>query len=419
MTKSIFSVFLFCLAVSQIYGGGYRVSLQGNRSLAMGHTGVAVINSAETAFFNPAGLTYLEGKLNVSAGGFGVFSSTKFQNTDTGQFAEVQNNVSTAFYLYATYKITEWLSAGLAAYTPYGSRVEWETDWAGSHLVNDIELAAIFVQPMLSLKISEHFSIGGGPIYANGSVNFNRNLNRTLTDEQGIRSNVTIDDSGVTNWGWSAGFLFSPTEDFRIGLHYRSLIDLNAEDGEAVFSNIPDSQLVPASNSTTSFNATLPLPAELSVGMSYQVNEKFLVAFDFNRAMWEEYDALVIEFGDPGIDDSVNPRNYKNASTYRFGLQYKAMDKLTLRGGYYYDETPVRSGFFAPETPRNDSQGYTAGLSFFVNSKISIDASFLYLRFKEVDESYDAYTEGGVEVPFGGTYISNSFIPGIGISYKL
>jgi long-chain fatty acid transport protein len=39
----------------------------------MGHTGVAVVNSADVLFFNPAGLVHLESKLNVSAGGFGVF----------------------------------------------------------------------------------------------------------------------------------------------------------------------------------------------------------------------------------------------------------------------------------------------------------------------------------------------------------
>lgn len=419
MTKSIFTVVLFSMIASQVYAGGYRVSLQGNRSLAMGHTGVAVINNAESAFFNPAGLSYLEDKLNVSAGGFGIFSNTKWQNTDTGQFSETEPNIGTPFYLYASYNINEWLTAGLAAYTPYGSSVEWERDWAGSHLVNDIELASIFVQPLLSIKLSKHFSIGGGPIFVTGNVNFNRNINRTLTDEEGVRSNVEIDDSGVTNWGWSASFMFTPTEKLRIGFNYRSLIELNAEAGDASFSNIPNSPLVPVSNGLTTFDATLPLPAELTVGLSYQINDKLLFAFDFNRTFWEAYESLDIEFGDPEIPNSINPRNYENANSYRFGLQYQAMDNLSLRGGYYIDETPVQQGFFAPETPRNDAQGYTAGLTFDLNSKLSIDASFLYLRFKEVDASYDAYIENDVQVPFSGTYISNSFIPGIGLSYKL
>mgnify|MGYP005853645633 CR=1 FL=1 len=419
MKKSLFVFLLVSLALTQVYAGGYRVSLQGNRALAMGHTGVAVINSAEAAFFNPAGLVYLENKLNVSAGAYGIFSSTKWQNSDTGQFAEVEDNVSTPFFLYGSYKLNEWSAVGLAVYTPYGSRVEWQKDWAGSHLVNDIELAAFFIQPLVSLKLSEHFSIGGGPIYATGNVEFNRNINRTLTDENGVRSNVNIDDSGVSEWGWSASFLFTPTDKLRIGFNYRSEIILDAEGGDAVFSNFPDSALVPVSNGQTTFNASLPLPAELTVGLSYQFTEKFLFAFDYNRAFWDVYDSLDIVFNDPNIPDSINPRNYQNANIYRFGAQYQAMDNLTLRGGFYYDETPVQAGFFAPETPRNDSQGYTAGFSYDVNEKLSIDASFLYLRFSEVDASYDPYTENGVQVPFSGTYKSNTFIPGVGISYKL
>ena len=90
-----------------------------------------------------------------------------------------------------------------------------------------------------------------------------------------------------------------------------------------------------------------------------------------------------------------------------------------MRAGYYFDESPVQAGFFAPETPRNDANGYTAGLSFNVTESLAIDASFLYLRFKEVDASYDSYFENGQAVPFRGTYKSSAFLPGIGVTYKL
>jgi len=418
MKNFLISGLLLILATASAYAGGYRVAAQGQRALAMGHAGVGVVNSAETAFFNPSGLVYLEDKFTVSAGITGVFSNVKWQNTSTGQFAETQQDPGTPFYFHAAYKVTEWMSLGLSVSTPFGSSVEWEQDWAGSHLVNDIELAAIFIQPLVSLKLSEHFSIGGGPIFVTGNVNFNRNANRTLTDEQGNRSNITIDDSGVTNTGWSASFMFTPVEELRIGFNYRSEILLNAEGGEATFANFPNSTLTPQ-NGTTAFDATLPLPAELTMGFAYQPNENWLFAFDYQRAFWDVYNSLDIDFADPNVPTSINPRNYKNASTYRFGAQYKATDNLMLRVGYYFDESPVQEGFFAPETPRNDGNGYTAGLSFQVSEKFAIDASFLYLRFKEVDASYDSYVENGQSVPFRGTYKSNALLPGIGVTYKL
>jgi len=417
--KKVLSVLVLLLACTVTYAGGYRVSLQGQRSLAMGHTGVAVVNNAEIAFFNPAGLVYLENKLNVAAGATGVFADVTWQNSEFGQSAQTDNPTGTPFYLYASYAVSESVTVALAAYTPYGSAVEYQQDWAGSHLVNNIDLAAIYIQPLVSVKLSDHFSIGGGPIYVNGSVKFNRNLNRTLTDLDGNRSNVTLDASGVTAWGWSAGFMFNPTDDLHFGMNYRARIDVEVEGGDATFENVPNSPLAPVANGRVDFDASLPLPAEWSVGASYELGEKWTFAFDYNLAVWSAYESLDIDFAPEDVPDSVNPRNYDDASTYRFGMQYVASNKFTLRAGYYFDESPVQEGFFAPETPRNDSHGFTGGLSFNLNDKLSIDASFLYLRFEEVDASYDAYQENGQSVPFGGTYKSNAFAPGLGLSYKL
>jgi len=415
--KKLLSLVLFISVVSATYAGGYRVSVQGQRAIAMGHTGVAVVNSAELVFFNPAGLVYLENNLNVSVGASAIFTDVIYQNASLGTSAETDSSVGTPLNLYGSYKVNDWMSVGLGVYTPYGSEVTWPTDWAGSHLVNNIDLAAIYVQPVVSFKLSDYFSIGGGPIYVTGSVNFNRNFNRSLTDIEGNRSNITVDDSGVSNWGWSVGAMFNPTENLRIGFSYRSEIILEAEDGEATFANFPNSPAFPANGNTT-FSAELPLPAELTVGLSYEY-KKWLFAFDFNRQYWEVYESLDLTFGNGAT--SLNPRNYKNSSVYRFGLQYQATEKISLRAGYYRDESPVQSGFFAPETPRNDSDGFSGGFSFAVTPRLAIDASFFYLRFDEIDESYDFGVDpvSGQAVPFEGTYKSSAFAPGLGLTYKM
>ncbi|HET8809040.1 MAG TPA: outer membrane protein transport protein [Flavobacteriaceae bacterium] len=411
---------LLGLSSVMAFAGGYRVSTQGQRALAMGHAGVAVVNSAELAFFNPAGLVYLENQLTISAGVSGILSNVKWQNSETGGFAETDSGVGTPFYLYGAYKLNDKFSVGIAVYTPYGSSVEWPTDWEGSHLVNNISLRAIYIQPLVAYKIADFVSVGGGPIFVTGAVNFNRNVNRTLTDEQGDRSDVEVDASGVTNWGWSVSAMFNPIENLRVGVNYRSEIILEAEDGKATFSDVPDSPLVPISNGETTFSASLPMPAELTIGLSYTFKEKWLFAFDYNRTYWSVYESLDIDFANtPENPDSVNPRNYKNSSTFRFGVQYKAMEKLALRAGYYFDESPVQPGYFAPETPRNDSNAFTAGLTYQITSKIAIDAAFDYVHFKEIDASYDYYMENGQNVPFEGTYKSNAFVFGLGVTYKL
>lgn len=426
--KKVLSVFTLLLLSAVVYAGGYRVSLQGNRALAMGHTGVAVVNSAELAFFNPAGLVHLEKKLNISAGGFGVFSEVAYQNTALGTSAQTESPAGTPVYLYASYKVSEKFALGLAVYTPYGSTVEYPTDWAGSHLVNSIELQSIYVQPLFSWEVVEgRFSIGGGPILAIGSVNFNRNLTRSLTDLDGNRSNVTIDASGITEFGYSISALLNidNNDKWKLGFNYRSSIDVTVEPGDGVgtFANLPESALAPIANGEFDFTASLPLPAEWTVGLSFNPNKKWLFAFDFNYAEWSEYQSLDLQFLNPDGSvalESVNPRGYVDSIILRYGAQYSPSDKWDLRVGYYFDESPVEEGFFAPETPRNDSNGFTAGLSYYVNDRLSIDASFLYLNFKEVDASYDFFLEtDGTPAPFRGTYKSNAISAGLGINYQL
>lgn len=409
--RKLLSLTLLALVGSSAFAGGYRVSIQGQKQLAMGHTGVAVVNSAEVAFFNPAGMAYLDKKFNLSVGASGLFANTKFQENVFNTTASTEN-FGTPFSLYATYKINDWFSAGLAVYTPYGSSVEWDQNWQGAYLVNNIDLAAIFVQPTISVRVGDHFSVGGGPIYATGSVNFNRNLYASNGSFQvnNDPTDLTLDAKGISAWGYTLGMMFNPTDKFRIGMNYRSEIIMEARDGDASFSDVPD--FAESLLTDTTFDADLPLPAELTVGLSYQVTDKWLVAFDYNRAMWSAYQSLDVKFNN-GLPTSVNPRNYKDASTYRFGTQYKANEKFTFRAGYYFDESPVQDTYFAPETPRNDSNAFTGGLTYQWNSKLGIDFSFLYIHFDEIDNSYEHNPNGD----FAGTYKSVVFSPGVGITY--
>lgn len=413
--RKLLSLTLLALAGSTAFAGGYRVSIQGQKQLAMGHTGVAVVNSAEVAFFNPAGMAYLDKKFNLSVGANALFANVKFQNNQFGTEAE-SKNVGTPFSVYATYKLNDWFTAGLAVYTPYGSAVSWDQDWQGAHLVNNIDLQAIFVQPSFSIRMGEHFSIGGGPIYATGSVNLNKNLsmNPLVSSPDGNRTDITLDAKGISAWGYTAGFMFNPTDKLRIGMNYRSEIIMEARDGKATYEDAPS--FLPLANTT--FDADLPLPAELTVGLSYQVTDKWLVAFDYNHTMWSAYQNLDVKFANG--TESLNPRNYKDVSTYRVGTQYKANEKFTFRAGWYMDESPVQDGYFAPETPRNDSMAYTGGFTFQLNDKFGIDFSLLYIHFDEIDNSYNYSTDpvsGQPNPDFGGTYKSVVFSPGIGITY--
>lgn len=403
-----------CVA-SSAFAGGYRVALQGQKALGMGHTGVAMTDSSEVVFFNPAGMVFLENEMDITGGVTFIDSVAKYQNQDTNTSAETDNPIGTPINFYLSKKYDEKISYGVGIYTPYGNSVEWPTDWAGSHLVNSIELKAIYIQPTISYKFNDKYSIGFGPTYVVGGVEFNRNLSTALVDENGDRSNVNIKATGVDAWGYNIGFMAKPSEKYSIGISYRSQVDMQARGEEADFQNIPSS--LQSTFPDTTFDADLILPAELTIGIAYNLSTETVLAFDINRTYWGAYKSLDVRFNN-GAGLSSNPRNYKDVNIYRIGIQHQLNEKTVLRGGAYFDESPIQNGYFAPETPRNDSKGLTAGASYSLSKTLELDFSFLYLTFSEFNGSYDHYDQSGTTISFAGDYKSQVLAVGFGLNYK-
>jgi len=414
MKRIIFITVSMCVATSA-FAGGYRVALQGQKALGMGHTGVAMTDSSEVVFFNPAGMVFLKNEMDISGGVTLIDSEAKYQNQDTNTTAQTDNPIGTPISFYLSTKYNEKIAYGVGVYTPYGNSVEWPTDWAGSHLVNSIELKAIYIQPTISYKFNDQYSIGFGPTYVVGGVEFNRNLSTALVDENGNRSNVTIEASGITAWGYNIGFLAKPTKKYSVGISYRSQVDMKARGESADFQNIPTS--MQSTFPDTTFDANLVLPAELTLGIAYNFSPETVLAFDINRTYWGAYESLDVQFNNSaGL--SSNPRNYKDVNIYRLGIQHNLSEKTTIRGGAYYDESPIQDGYFTPETPRNDSLGLTAGASYYVTKSLELDFSFLYLMFDEFNGSYDHYDQSGTTISFAGDYKSQVIAIGFGLNYK-
>lgn len=414
MNKLLIIIISSCLAFSAM-AGGYRVAIQGQKALGMGHAGVAMTDSSEVVFFNPGGMTRLEVDTDIIGGVSFLDSKTVYQNELTNARAETDSPLGTPLNLYYLDRISSELSWGLGVYTPYGNVVEWPTDWAGSHLVNNIELKTVFVQPSIAYQVNDTYSVGVGLAYVSGLVDFNRNLSTSLADSNGNRSNVTIEESNVDAWGANLGLMVKISDALDIGVNYRTEIDLEARNGTADFQNIPGA--LQSTFPDTTFDADLVLPAEFTIGLAYKATDRTTLAVDINRTFWGAYEALTVEF-DNGAGTSTNPRNYKDSNIFRFGLEHQFNEKWVLRAGIYFDESPVRDGYFAPETPRNDSIGYTAGASYQYSQNLVFDVSLLVLTFGEIDNSYDFYEESGTTIPFEGTYDSSAISVGFGLNYR-
>ncbi len=409
MRNFMISALLLLAVTGNAFAGGYQVSLHGHKQIGMGLIGTSLSLDASAAFYNPGALVMMPDQFEVQAGVSGIFASTAFQMKQPSLYqAKTDNPPGTPFYFYVAGKITDRLAAGLAVNTPYGNSLAWEDAWAGRFLIQEISLMAITIQPTISYKLTDHLSVGAGLIYAYGAVEMERALPVQGPDGEG-RVNI---EGSTSNYGFNAGVQYEHPAGIQIGLSYRSKIDMEVDDADALFS-VPASLagFFPAENKVA---VSLPLPANLDFGLSYQVTPDLMVGMALNYVFWDVYEELHFDFetNTPSLQDSRNPREYSNSLILRIGGQYRVNESLFVRAGSYFDPSPANENYFSPETPSLNNLAFTGGLSFIPMPGLSIDLSLLYVIGMEQEMMY-------VPENFGGTYQSRAIIPGLGISFSL
>ncbi len=405
MRKFTLLMLIISFSVFNLFAGGYQVRLQGQKQTGIGLIGTPFAFGASSIFYNPGALTFMKHANCFSAGVSPIFSNAIYQASGSDYKAETNNPTGTPFYAYGAVKILDDLAVGLGVYTPFGSSTTWDPNWDGRFLIRNISLKTIFYQPTVSYQINNWLGIGAGLTIATGNVD--------LTKALPISGNAEVNINGKTTaFGFNAGAFLKISDKISIGVDYRSKINMQIDNGDAKFTDIPASlqTYFPATNS---FNAELPLPANLDGGVSWQVTDKLLLAAELNYVYWSAYDSLIIDFKNntDQLADSRNPREYANRVIPRIGGQYKFSDKLIVRLGFYYDKTPTNETYFSPETVSLDQLAFTAGISLKPVKGLCIDLSYLQLLGLKADKTYKPEN-------FSGTYKSNAFIPGIGLTYS-
>ncbi|MRT92476.1 OmpP1/FadL family transporter [Ancylomarina sp. 16SWW S1-10-2] len=429
MLRKIYLAIALIAFTYSVKAEGYAVNAQGAKQIGMGHVGVAINWDASSMQFNPGALATIDAKYSLAMGGSLIWTETEYTSPIYENNA-TDNPMNTPFYLYGSAKLNDKLAVGLAVYTPFGSSNIWGDNWAGKYLVQEISMKAIYIQPTVSYKINDWMSIGAGLNIVYGEFELSKAFPIQNPADGSILADGSANLSGNTiKYGYNIGIFFQPTEKLNIGISYRSQVDIELDDseGEGKFTypssinGIPDAMteaLVAGykANGATdgSFTATLPLPASLNVGFAYQIDEKWLVSADVNFVEWSVYKTLEFASEDAAALNSLNKREWDNAMAYRIGAQYSANEKLDLRAGFYYDETPVQDDLYAPETPGANKIGITAGASYKLNDKFSLDAALLYA----VGEKTTGYDTNSKSQGFGGDYKNTAIFPTIGITYN-
>ena len=399
---------LLCLALPVcVFSQGFQVNLEGEKQIGMGHTGTGTLLDGASVFFNPGAVAMLPANY-FQAGMSPLLFESDFNPSGTSTQYHTANKIAQPFTFYgALGPKSSWWKVGLGVYTPFGGLADWGNSWEGKYVLESLDLKAIYFQPTLSIRLNKCLSIGAGLVYDVGSVDLTQAI--PLTNSNGQDGQAELKGTGH-GYGWNAGIYIKPSDKVSIGITHRSQVTTTINGGDAIFT-------VPASLATSfpqpnTFKSTIPLPATNSIGFGFYPTKKWTVALDVNYIGWNVYKALEFDYQNttPTLQNSVSPRDYKNAMTFRGGAQYKATDAVAIRFGGGYATTAVSDGYVTPEAPDANRVYGTVGLGFLIAKNLDIDLAFEY-------EHLMARTQTNIQSQLSGTFETNVYIPGISLAY--
>ncbi|MDR2585977.1 MAG: outer membrane protein transport protein [Prevotellaceae bacterium] len=446
MRKFILSIVATTAVMTLLHAEGYQLNLNSAKQGGMGNAGVALKLGAESMIYNPAGLAFIDGKAQFSAGVTAIKSFIDYSN---GSYSEKTNNpLGTPLYVYAGFKISNNLAAGVSLNNPAGNSIFWPDNWKGAILVQNSSLKAFSAQPTLSFKfLDDMLSVGAGAMIMWGNFSNVKALipvnglagigvaappYKPFLDKYSDVVPVSAKLSGDAKMGvgFNIGVLFSPIPELSIGLSYRSKVDLKVDDGQTEI-NYVDPEMkqfisdLPAAFGVVippldkgRFAASMPLPANFNAGLSYHFCDNTLITAEVVWVGWKVAEKLEIQYDKDAMNiKSEVPKFYKNTLIYRLGGQWTAFPSFDVRAGVYYDTTPVdKDLYYSPETPGSNKLALTCGWSWRPTGGLSVDFAFVYSHGGEVTGNFTG-SPFAANNPFSGTYKVHAFLPSLGLSY--
>jgi len=406
----------FLLLCSTAFGSGFQINEHGARAMAMGGAFTAAALDPSILYFNNAGITQMSG-FKLMMGTTLITPSSSFRGISPKvNETKMESQLFTPIHFYATYQITDQLYAGLGFNNPFGLGTKWPSAWDGRFVSLEIAVETFNLNPVIAYKINDNLSVGVGLQYAFGNVLINKDVKIPSAYLGETIANVDMKGDATSAMGFTAGLLYKTDCDLNIGVNYRSEVKF---DFTGTAKSTGGSALAASSLPNGDITASLTTPQQLVVGVSYQYNDKLLLSTDFQWVGWSSYDTLKVNFTSSNTS-SAAPRLYENNYAIRFGANYKYSSDIDFSAGLLYDKNPVKDQFVDGTLPDADRLGFSIGAGYKVMSNLSVDVSYMFLRFFErtISNSMVSRVTYGFE-PFNGTYNSTANLFSLSLSYNL
>jgi long-chain fatty acid transport protein len=408
--KSSYLWLSLSLSIYQLnsHAAGFALSEQNASGLGNAYAGAAAVaEDASTIFFNPAGMTYLEG--NQIVGALHLIRTTGDFDNRNSQPAGVQplgneggdfGSLAAIPNFYYKQDINDQFKVGIGIGTPFGLKTDYDKNWLGRFQALKSELKTINITPSLAWRLNEQWSFGFGisAMWAQAELTSAVNLGATAS---------TINNKGKDwGFGYNLGAIYQITPDTRLGLAYRSKVEQHLKgDARSPFTALNG---VPGSTLNTDITADLTLPETLSLSSFSRLDEHWDLLADITWTRWSQFQTLSI-LRDNGSNTLIGStqEHWNNTLRYSVGLNYRYSDSIKLRTGVAYDQEAIDNDRRTSRIPGNDRLWLSFGASWQYSPQTRLDAGYAHLFIKEAsiydDQRTPAPSKGLIDGKYDGS----------------
>jgi long-chain fatty acid transport protein len=321
-------------------GVGFRLPSQDAEAIARGNAFVATADNPSAIYYNPAGITQIQGQA-LEAGIYAISSGVDYTPA-TGPGAKTDRDLQPVPEFYYVNSLKDIpVSFGFGVYAPYGLAIDWGNDTTFRTIAERGSLLYASFNPVAAWQIVPGLSIAAGPTINYSKAKFERGITPAALSTQDKFSFVG-DGADV---GFNAGVRWQPMDKLAFGVSYRYLTTINYSG----HTDIQSPFLPPALNGTTHTTAEIRFPQFVVAGISYRPTEDWNLEFNIDWTDWDNVNQIVFK-GTPAGDQTFL-LNYTSSFMYEFGVTRRLPKNYFISVGYFYSENSSPDKNFNPIVP--------------------------------------------------------------------
>lgn len=388
---------------SAAFAAGFQIDTHDAKGTGRGFANVAGTDDASALYFNPAAISFID--KSSLRGGFQIIAAQIDYDAQPGSggYSEQFRRGFFVPNLFASFDTGDMVDVGFGFFSPFNLATSWPRGWPGRYDTLRSAVTFMFFQPTVSIKdpFDLGFSVALGAelvttqdSIAPESVRLTKAMDWRFLGQPDGEVEITGNSSHL-NVGYVLSAYLRPAildDRVTVGLTWRQTPEPHEIVGEAKFTNIPVGvSLPPKADAST----RLLLPPWLQFGVQVEVLEDLLwVEVDYKWTGWSTVKDLRISIR--GVDEQVTRFDWRDTNMFMVAIEAKPVKMLSLRAGYFYDQTPVPDGTLSATLPDANRNGvsFGVGLDFGV---VRVDVSYMHLFFDA------AHKNNGVGSEFGLT----------------